>query len=104
MYLYLVNSTLHRIGPAIPVRYSDSLLLLDLGNVGLSEIHRGAFAGLSSLKWLFLHDNRLYELHADDFDGLTSLVWLNLRGNGLQVLQADGCVSRIEESSATMAI
>ena len=90
MYLRWVNSTIHRIGPATSAaRFSDSLLILDLGDVGLSEIQQGAFVRLKDLKWLLLGYYQLYELHPGTFDGLISLVLLNLRGNELQVLQPD---------------
>ena len=59
---------------------------LDLRNQGLTALANGDFAGLTSLKFLFLNGNQLTTLPEGAFDGLTSLRELWLHNNQLRAL------------------
>ncbi len=49
---------------------------INLGNNALQDIHVGAFNGLSSLKRLYLHENKLEVFRNDTFLGLESVEYL----------------------------
>ncbi len=82
------NGTLHAVvKPKAFERFGSTLETLLLGNVGLDEIHPGAFSGLSSLLGLALHSNALDEIQPGVFAGLSSLQYLFLYNNALDEIQ-----------------
>ena len=59
---------------------------LDIAGQGLTSLRADDFDGLTSLQYLYLHDNQLAELPEGLFDGLTGLQELYLSGNQLAEL------------------
>ena len=59
---------------------------LNLRSDSIMALAAGDFAGLTSLKWLYLNDNQLASLPDGIFAGLTSLEWLDLDDNQLASL------------------
>ena len=56
---------------------------------GIGSLKSGDFQGLTGLRNLFLHDNKLTEIPTGLFSGLSNLEILNLSGNALKDLPAD---------------
>ncbi len=56
---------------------------LDLGNLGITSLQAGDFAGLSGLEWLRVYGNQLVLLPEGVFAGLSGLESLGLGGNQL---------------------
>ena len=60
-----------------------AIIVLSLGNTGITSLKSGDFDGLSALTWLQLSSNALTALPKDVFKGLTSLRTLHLTHNDL---------------------
>lgn len=81
----------HRLSTLPPGLFAglSQLAFLDLTGVGLTELQPGAFRDIgSTLRWLYLEDNRLEALPVGVFDGAAGLWRLQLNGNRLATLAA----------------
>ncbi len=80
----VLNKT-NKFGPTTKFE-GDTLVWLDLSNLGISNISKETFTGLDNLKELKLFKNKIGIIPEDAFDNLVGLTELHLKDNQIPSL------------------